>query len=104
MENFGGFFEKKNIDFFQKIAERSKLDVECDWKSKTSRNVQTLVLLKKVCGFFEKTIDFFIKRLKWKFIVGCNWKSKVSQSVKKVVSPLKKMNFRKMILSSYENR
>ena len=61
MEKYGGFL-KKDIDFLKKIAERVKLALKCDWKSKTSQKVQNLVSINKINGFFEKTVDFFKKR------------------------------------------
>ena len=48
MENYGGFFEKKNWFFPKKIAERSKLAV--------TQDVQNLVIINKIYGFFEKKL------------------------------------------------
>ena len=58
MEQYGGFFEKKNLIFLKKFAECSKLAVKCDWKSMTSQNLQNLVIVNKIYGFFQKKFDF----------------------------------------------
>ena len=57
-----GFFEKKWF-FFQKIAERSKLVVKRDWKSKTSQNVRNFGVFfkKKWMGFSEMKYTYFSK-------------------------------------------
>ena len=58
MEQYGRFFWKEKFDFSKENAECIKLAVKGDWKSKTSRNLQNLILLKNNYGFFEKKIDF----------------------------------------------
>ena len=58
MEQYGGFFEKKNLIFLKIIAECCKLAVKSDWKSMTSRNLQNLVIVNKIYGFFQKKFDF----------------------------------------------
>ena len=37
----------------------NKFDVEWNWNSKISQNVQNLGFLEKKDGFFEKNVDFF---------------------------------------------
>ena len=52
-------FWKEKFDFSKKkIAECSKLAVKCDWKSMTSQNLQNLVIVNKIYGFFQKKFDF----------------------------------------------
>ena len=80
---------RKQIDFFQKIAEPSKLSVKHHWKNKTSQNVQNLVILNKLYGFFERKNDFVeIAKNKDSF-GGCNWNSKTSRNVQKMVLIIK---------------
>ena len=68
-EAIDGLFEKKLN--FQKIAKGSKFAVECDLNSNISQNVQNLgFFLKKIAGFFEKNLHFFLKIAKSsKFVV-----------------------------------
>ena len=67
-KNMVGFFKKK-FWFFYKNAECSKLAVKCDWKSKTSCNLQKLGIVKKIYGFFEKKIWFCRNRQKLKILL-----------------------------------
>ena len=53
-----GFSEKKSY-FFKNLPKGSKFAEECDWKSKTSQNVQNLVLLNKINRFFVEKFWFF---------------------------------------------
>ena len=72
--------------------------------SKTSQNVQKLVLLNKTYVFFEKKMWFFWKIAEGsKFTVECKWYSRVSEYVQKLVSYLKKILIsRKNIFSILE--
>ena len=58
-----GFSKKKILNVF-KIAKGSKFDVNCDWTSKISQNVQSLGFFKKIDGLFEKKSWIFSKSLK----------------------------------------
>ena len=104
MEKPGGFFEKK-FDFYQKIAEPSKLAVKRDWKNKTSQNVQNLLIFNKLYGFFGRKNDFVeIAKIK-DSSGGCNWNSKTSQNGQKLVSINKiTVFFEKKLCFSLKNR
>ena len=83
-------FFSKNIDlFFEKILDFLKslkvanLRYKATEKSKTSQNVQKLVLLNELNVFFENKLWFFRKVAEGsKFTVECNWNSKMSQTLK----------------------
>ena len=64
VQKFGCFwkqmgFPKKKFNFFE-IAKGKLFPVRSDWKgNKTSRNVQNVVFLSEVYGFFKKNSSFF---------------------------------------------
>ncbi len=95
-------FSRVFLKFF-KIAERSSFAVKCDWKSKTSENIQNLFFLMKYMGLSKRICDFFENRQRWKFVLGCNWISKISQKVEKLAPSWKqRLVFRRKILSFLE--
>ena len=94
-----GFFEKKN-DFVE-IAKIKDFFWGCNWNfSKTSQNVQKLVLINKINKFSEKKLWFFWKIAEAsKFTVKCNWIIKKSQNFKKLGFLIKKIDgfFEKLV-------
>ncbi len=96
-------FPKESLNFF-KIAKRSNFAVKCDWKSKTSQNVQKLILLCKIYGFFEKNCDYLKTANDKKFVLGCNWISKNSQKVEKLAPSWKKDLFSEEKSWVFKNR
>ena len=76
--------------FKKKNSKDSIIAVECDWISKNWQNVQNLVIINKIYGFFRKKIDFVENAKCSKFTVECNWISKISQNFRNLVSSWKK--------------
>ena len=81
-----GFLMKKTRWVFRKICEFSLKNANgtifalpCDWNSKNQQNVQKNGVLKKLNGFFRKTLRKIAS-----FAVECDWISKCSQNVKKL--------------------
>ena len=56
-----GFMIEKLI--VHKFAERCKFPVECEWNSEVTQNVQSLLSVKKVHGFFKNKSWKFYKML-----------------------------------------
>ncbi len=75
-------FPKESLNFF-KIAKWSNFAVKCNWKSKTSENIQNLFFFKWIIWDFRKEFVNFLKTANdEKFVLGCNWISKISQKLK----------------------
>ena len=100
MEQYGGFFWKENFVFSEKkIAECIKLAVKCDWKGKTSRNLQNLVIVKKIYGFFEKKLWFCKNRQKLKtLLLDATEIVRLLKALKIVFFLKKRLIFQKKIL------
>ena len=73
----------QNVQKLVLFAKSSKMGYKATEKSKTSQNVQKLVLLKEINVFFEKKLWFFWKVAEGsKFTVEWNWISKMYQTLK----------------------
>ena len=59
----------------------SQFDVECEWNSEVSQNVQELGFLRKKVGFYEKILKFLKIADGNKLAVQCEGISKVSQNI-----------------------
>ena len=81
LKNIDLFFEK-NLDFLKSLK-AANLRYKATEKSKTSQNVQKLVLINEIIVFLEKKLWFFLKVADGsKFTVEWNWISKMSQTLK----------------------
>ena len=92
-----GFFEKND---FVEIAKIKDFFGGCNWNSKTSQNVQKLVLINKINVFSEKKMWFFWKIAKAsKFTVKFNLIIKNSQNFKNIGFLIEKIDefFEKLV-------
>ena len=85
------FFRKRNLNFWKQLnlanlmstatETVSQFDVECEWKSEISQNLQKLVFLQEKMSYRKKTLKDLKMARDIKFGVESNWKSKISQNV-----------------------